>query len=162
MSYKETSVSLLAIIIIALFTFGCGDDYFYAKSETIEEQAWYKKQKKGFLFEIDDTTETYHFIINVRHTTDYQYQNMFLFMNTIYPDQSRSRDTIELILARPDGKWLGKGSGFYRDNLFLFKKNVKLPMKGKYRIEFIQAMRTDTLYGIDEIGLQIKKKLPQS
>jgi gliding motility-associated lipoprotein GldH len=140
----------------------CGDNYFYAKSKTVQDQAWYKEEEKAFVFEVMDTTETYNFIINLRNTTDYEFQNLFLFMNTVYPDQSTSRDTIELILARPDGKWLGKGSGFYRDNLFLFKKNVKMPEAGKYRIEFIQAMRRDTLYGVDEIGLRIQKHLPQS
>ncbi|MFW6019956.1 MAG: gliding motility lipoprotein GldH, partial [Bacteroidales bacterium] len=133
-------------------------DYFYAKSETIEDQTWPKDKVKGFGFSIEDTVASYNFIINIRNTTDYEYRNLYVFMNTIYPDNTSSRDTMELILASPSGQWLGKGSGFYRDNLFMFKKDVELPLKGDYRIEFIQAMRRDTLKGIDEIGLRIQKK----
>ncbi|MGM0612284.1 MAG: gliding motility lipoprotein GldH [Bacteroidota bacterium] len=150
----------LFAIIMLIFS-GCGEDYFYAKSDTIEEQSWPKDKVKGFGFSVEDTVSTYNFIINIRNTTDYKYRNLFVFMNTIYPDNTSSRDTMELILAAPTGKWLGKGSGFYRDNLFMFKKNVRLPLKGNYRIEFIQAMREDTLKGIDEIGLRIKKNESQ-
>jgi len=143
--------------VTTLIFWGCGENYFYAKSETIEEQSWPKDKVKGFGFSVEDTTSSFNFIVNVRNTTDYQYRNLYVFMNTIYPDNTSSRDTMELILAAPSGRWLGKGSGFYRDNLFMFKKNVHLPLKGEYRMEFIQAMRTDTLKGIDEIGLRIQK-----
>ncbi|MFW6224189.1 MAG: gliding motility lipoprotein GldH [Bacteroidota bacterium] len=154
---------LLGLVVIPLILlYGCGEDYFYAKSNTINEQKWPADATKGFNFSIEDTTTTYNFIINLRNTTDYDYRNLYLFMNTIYPDQSTSRDTLELILAAPSGKWLGKGKGLYRDNLFLFKKDVNLPLPGNYRIEFIQAMREDTLKGIDEIGLRIKINEPQS
>ncbi len=153
-------VGFLVLPLILLY--GCGDDYFYAKSNTISEQKWTEDATKGFNFSIEDTTATFNFLINLRNTTDYEFRNLYLFMNTIYPDQTTSRDTLELILAAPSGKWLGKGRGFYRDNLFLFKKGVNLPLKGNYRIEFIQAMRKDTLQGIDEIGLRIKKNQPSS
>lgn len=151
-----------ALISLTLALSGCGDDYYFAKSEALNNQAWPEDRITGFNFSVEDTTESFNFIINIRNTTDYEYQNLYLFMNTIYPDQRSSRDTMELILAAPNGQWLGKGKGFYRDNLFLFKKDVRLPMKGNYRIEFIQAMRTDTLKGIDEIGLRIQKNNTQS
>lgn len=153
---------IFAGIIAALTIFsGCGENYFYAKSETIEEKAWPEDKVKGFTFSIDDTTSTYNFIVNIRNTTDYKYRNLYLFMNTIYPGNASSRDTMELILAAPSGKWLGKGNGLYRDNLFMFKKDVQLPSAGDYRIEFIQAMREDTLRGIDEIGLRVQKNNTQ-
>ncbi|MCF8331056.1 MAG: gliding motility lipoprotein GldH [Bacteroidales bacterium] len=153
---------LLLLGFLASITGGCDKDYFYAKSETIDNQNWPKNEIKGFTFSVEDTISTYHFIINIRNTTEYEFQNLYLFMNTIYPDKSSSRDTLELILAAPSGKWLGKGKGFFRDNLFMFKHNVSLPQKGNYRIEFLQAMRKDTLTGIDEIGLRIQKNQNRS
>lgn len=152
---------LLLLFFLTAIHYGCKKDYFYAKSKTIENQKWSKNDIQGFTFYIEDTINTYNFIINLRNTTEYEYQNLYLFMNTIYPDKTSSRDTLELIMADPTGRWLGKGKGFFRDNLFMFKKNVSLPMQGNYRIEFIQAMRTDTLKGIDEIGLRIQKTQSQ-
>ncbi|MFO8055020.1 MAG: gliding motility lipoprotein GldH [Bacteroidales bacterium] len=153
--------AIVCISIIGAGLSGCEQDYFLAKSDPVSGQAWPKEHTKGFNFSVQDTSIPYHFILSLRTTTDYEFQNLYLFMNTIYPDQSISRDTLEILLAGPDGKWLGKGKGFYRDNLFLFKKNVHLPMPGNYRVEFVQAMRKDTLKGIDEIGLRIQKNLPQ-
>ncbi|MFO8086996.1 MAG: gliding motility lipoprotein GldH [Bacteroidales bacterium] len=153
---------LVSTVILSMFMVACGDDYFFIKSKAFEDQQWAADTPKGFTFQVEDTTSLYSFILNIRNTTDYEYQNLYLFMTTTYPDQSSSRDTMEILLAKRSGEWLGKGSGYYRDNLVLFKKNVSLPEPGNYRIEFVQAMREDTLQGVDEIGLRILQYNPQS
>lgn len=157
MKHPLPTVVLPAMLAILSLLFGCREEPFHTKSKPISQQAWPAEETKSYGFQIEDTTALYNFMISLRITTDYEFSNLYLFMNTIYPDQSASRDTIELILARPDGQWLGKGTGRYRDNLFLFKRNVILPQKGNYRLEFVQAMRHDTLYGLDELGIRIEK-----
>ncbi len=162
MKHPLPTVVLPAMLVFLSLLYGCREDYFHTGSKPITDQAWPAEETKSFGFPVDDTTALYSFMISLRITTDYEFSNLYLFMNTIYPDQSISRDTIELVLARPDGQWLGKGTGYYRDNLFLFKRNATLPLEGNYRLEFVQAMRRDTLYGLDELGIRIVKESYQT
>jgi gliding motility-associated lipoprotein GldH len=69
-----------------------------------------------------------------------------------------SRDTIECMLAAKNGKWLGKGSGRYRDNRIWIRDNIRFPRKGEYTLRLNQAMREDVLVGISEAGIRLEKK----
>ncbi|HRS53829.1 MAG TPA: gliding motility lipoprotein GldH, partial [Bacteroidales bacterium] len=92
----------------------------------------------------------------IRNTSDYGFCNLFIFLKTLYPDGNNSIDTIEFILAGPDGKWLGKGKNII-DNKILLKTNLSFPKAGNYSFEFTQAMRENKLKGIEDIGIQIEK-----
>jgi gliding motility-associated lipoprotein GldH len=78
-------------------------------------------------------------------------------MNTTFPDGKLDRDTLEIMLAGKDGKWLGEGLGDIWDNRILFKKNVSFPLKGEYRFELTQAMRLDPLPGIMDVGMRVER-----
>lgn len=69
-----------------------------------------------------------------------------------------SRDTIECTLADKSGKWLGKGSGRYRDNRILIRDDIRFPRKGEYTLRLNQAMREEVLEGISEAGVRLEKK----
>ena len=66
-----------------------------------------------------------------------------------------SRDTIELILADVEGKWLGKGWGAVKENSILLSGDMRFPLKGQYEFKIQQAMRVDTLDGISDIGIRM-------
>jgi gliding motility-associated lipoprotein GldH len=96
--------------------------------------------------------------INIRNASGYAYSNLYLFLDTKYPNNSMSRDTIECILADPSGKWLGDGSGDIWDNQILFKKNVRFKQIGTYKFRYEQAMRMPKLPMIMDVGLRIEKQ----
>ena len=95
--------------------------------------------------------------LNIRNAGFYGFSNLFLFVNTIIPGGETLRDTVEITLAAPDGKWLGEGLGDIYDNRYLFRKDFKFPKTGEYRIELIQAMRVNPLPGIMDAGIRIEK-----
>lgn len=64
-------------------------------------------------------------------------------------------DTLNYILAKPNGEWLGKGFGNTKEILFQYKNAYTFPKNGKYSIEIKHAMRTQNLKGIEDIGVQI-------
>lgn len=69
------------------------------------------------------------------------------------------RDTVELTLADPSGKWLGSGMGDIWDNRVLFKQQFRFPEKGTYIFTLEQAMRIDPLPQIMDVGIRIEKAL---
>jgi gliding motility-associated lipoprotein GldH len=147
-------VSLFLVISLILMV-SCGKDAMYDNTKRIPRGVWSKKESLRFEVPVTDTVYPYKFYLNVRHSTDYRYSNVFFFINTVFPDGQKARDTVECILAQPDGKWLGKGISGTRDNQILLRVGLRFPMKGTYLFEFEQAMRVDTLKGISDVGLRL-------
>ena len=86
-----------------------------------------------------------------------EYNNLFVFLITQYPDGKTTSDTLECILANGKGEWLGKGAGDIFDMTIPLKKSMRFPLTGKYKFTFEQAMRTDPLPLIMDFGFEIKK-----
>ncbi len=105
---------------------------------------------------VTDTVSAYNLYINLRNTNDYQFQNLYLFVDVIAPNGASIRDTFECYLADNHGKWLGKGKGKIYDNRFLYRQSVKFSTKGDYRIQLQQAMRVDDLNGLANIGVRME------
>lgn len=82
-----------------------------------------------------------------------------MFLHTTFPDGNQTHDTIELILAYPDGRWIGKGTSSMRDNKILLNDNLCFPLKGNYHFEIEQAMREPVLEGITDVGICFEKTL---
>ena len=134
----------------------CHSAYF-EKRYTINEARWDMDNRAVFDVDIDDTASTYLFGLEVRHLENYRYSNLYVFMYTDMPNGNITRDTIECVLAMPDGKWLGKHSGSMCDAKVLLNDNLKFPDVGSYRFTIEHAMRDTTLKGITDIGLIIDK-----
>jgi gliding motility-associated lipoprotein GldH len=98
----------------------------------------------------------YRFFIDVRNSTDYQNQNLFLFFTTHFPDSTVFTDTLESILSDPHGRWTGRGSGRIKENRFIFKPKVRFPQKGTYTFVVQHAMRTVDLIGITDLGITLQ------
>ena len=110
---------------------------------------------------INDTISSHNIYINIRNTTDYPNSNIYIFAKTIAPTGVYQIDTVEFFVADEYGKWFGKGFGFLRDNQFLYKHNIRFPVKGLYQFELQQAMRTDQLVGVANVGLRVEKNTPK-
>jgi gliding motility-associated lipoprotein GldH len=144
------------LALLALMT-ACNTHIVYDENVPIDEGKWVYDRAVRFQVEVTDTQENYHFLMNIRNDNTYRYSNLFIFMTTYFPNGNITRDTIEFVLADESGKWLGKGWGRIRENNILLSENLRFPVTGKYTFLAQQAMRDDTLTGITDVGLIIKK-----
>jgi gliding motility-associated lipoprotein GldH len=135
----------------------CDSSRVFDENKKIHKSNWDVKQSLIFQVTIDDTITPHNVYLNVRNAGVYPFSNLFLFINTTMPQGQLIRDTIEVMLQSPDGKWLGDGLGDIWDNRILFKPNVRFPQKGEYRFELFQAMRVNPLPGIMDAGIRIEK-----
>jgi gliding motility-associated lipoprotein GldH len=145
------------ILLSILFFVSCDSNRVYEKNISIPDASWNVGFKPSFEFEIQDTSIFYNFYINIRNNTDYPYSNLYLFVDSYLADGSSARDTIEVILATKEGRWLGKGIGKIKESRFFLRNNLVFPNKGRYQIDIEQAMREDALKGIEDIGIRIEK-----
>lgn len=149
-------IQLLLLLTGVLILSSCNQNTVYDQVHKLPADGWHYKNLAEFSTTIEDTTVTYDFDINLRVSQDYAYSNLHLLVTTITPASDTISQRVELALAQPDGKWLGKGSGPLVSFSVPITKN-KAMKAGNYRWSIAQNMRTNTLKDITDIGLTIKK-----
>ena len=153
----------MKIIFHCLFVFGilltisCDISRYFEENKVIENHEWDQNKPIVLVVPVNDTADIYNVYINIRNAGNYRFSNLYLFVNTILPGGQLQRDTLECILAAPDGRWLGDGLGDISEHRILFKQNVTFPQPGEYRFELFQAMRVNPLPGIMDAGIRIEK-----
>lgn len=146
------------ISLLILFFSSCSNNDYYQKTYNIENEVWETSNNFQFNIDINDNKSVFDILINIRNNIDYEFANIFMFVSILYPDNTLKIDTVEGYLSNSKGEWFGKGSGRYRNNQFIYKKNIIFPQKGKYVINIEQAMRERSLIGVSTVGLEVKYK----
>lgn len=154
---KMNSLKHILFLFSLLIFSSCDHNRVYEENKEISDMVWNADEKISFEVDVTDTIYGNNFYVNIRNADNYGYSNIYLFVNTKFPDGKIAKDTLECILADENGKWLGSGAGDIWDNRILFKKNVRFPMKGKYIFTYEQAMRVADLPMIMDVGLRIEK-----
>ncbi|HNQ62225.1 MAG TPA: gliding motility lipoprotein GldH [Bacteroidia bacterium] len=157
MSLISNNKTGLLLIFCLMSLVACDPNVVFEKNIKLDDNRWAIDNVIKLEAEIKDTVSPMNLYINVRNAGGYQFSNLFVFLTTITPDNQRSRDTLELVLADASGKWQGDGMGDIWDNRILFKKNFRFPLAGKYIFELEQAMRIDPLPQIMDAGIRIEK-----
>ena len=150
-------VALLAISIMC----SCDRSRIYEENKSIADEIWNVRDTVLFEVEITDSAAPVNMYLNVRNAGMYQYENLFMFITTTFPNGKTHKDTVECLLADQNG-WLGDGLGDIFDNQILFRRRVTFPLNGKYVFAFEQAHRfgeepyIENLPFILDVGLRIE------
>lgn len=152
---RQQISNLILLFGLSIVLYACHMNSIYDERISIENNSWFKDDLARFEVAIDDTMQAYDFYVNIRNTTDYRYSNLYIFLNTRFPNNNMSRDTIEFVLADIEGRWLGKGWGAVKESSILLSRNMRFPLKGNYEFKIQQAMRVDTLNGISNVGIRV-------
>jgi gliding motility-associated lipoprotein GldH len=147
----------LLIFAFCLLAFGCDRKRVFEENIDIPDYSWDVKNKLSFEVNIEDTTQLHNLYVNVRHASQFQSANLFMFITIKFPNGKMAKDTLECILADETGKWKGDGMGDIWDYPTLWKSNVKFPIPGKYIFEYEQANRTPQVQFVMDVGLRVEK-----
>jgi len=154
------SLIFSAVIILAGFS-GCLPSPYYQKDVVVPQYAWGYSFQPSFRFEIADTTALYNLYFIIRHTEAYPFSNIWMWVYTKQPgDTSYMRSRIEIPLAEPSGKWLGRGMGEIWEQRMPITRNdnpMQFNRPGVYEIKLEQNMRINPLPEVLQIGLRVEK-----
>ena len=148
--------TLVLIAIIVMFT-SCDSSIVFDEYKSFENQNWNTDSAAFFNYVTTDTTSKNEIKIKLRHTVEYEFQNLFLFIETDV------MDTVELVLANKEGMWLGSGIGDVREFEFEYQNAKLFSKKGNYSFKIEQAMRygmaekIQVLNNVLAVGLSIEK-----
>ncbi len=146
--------------LVLLFLASCNNDSEQVLMHNLNGK-WDKKAEQKFDFKVTDAQNPKNIIFVVRNNNDYPYSNIRLIVSLLdKQSKQKSIDTLNYVLAKPNGEWLGKGFGDTKEVLFQYKLNYKFPKNGDYSVGIIQAMRQDNLVGIEDIGVKIETVKP--
>ena len=148
-----------ATVIIGFFIFmSCANKQGQEKYHVFHEEKWNTDSIVAISLSKVDTNSSYNMVLKVRHNTDYEYQNLFLFV-----DFQDKIDTIEVMLSEKSGRWIGRGFGDIKEQEILFRDQVLFSAEKQNKLFFEQAMRygdrkkINELKGIIAIGIGVNQ-----
>lgn len=155
------------LILVLLFgVFSCDSNRVYDAYQSVPKQ-WNKDSVIEFSVEAPDTTNNYNLFINLRNNNDYKFSNIFLIAELSYPNGKVKTDTLEYVMANPDGTFLGTGFSDVKESKLWYKGHEEPFMfteTGDYSVKLQHAMRENgkekgivNLQGILDIGFRIEK-----
>lgn len=145
------------VIVAALLLTSCDSRRVFEQFKEVEDSVWNQSDVKSFDVEIDDHLLDYDLIFMLRNSGSYPFQNLFVFVSREAPDGSLNKDTLNIPLANPQGRWNGSGLGDIKELEVMYRYKFRFPESGSYHFEFEQGMRREELEGIHDLGLRVER-----
>ncbi len=136
----------LRLIYLFMFLLACQNNNTQHQYHSFENAKWHTDSIIIFDFNNADTVSSYDAHLRIRHSADYQFQNLFLFS-----EFNEKKDTLEIFLSEKSGKWLGKGFGDIKEVDVLISKEIRFNNINTNSFSFEMAMRHNGLEKITEL-----------
>ncbi|MDE5611012.1 MAG: gliding motility lipoprotein GldH [Odoribacter sp.] len=133
----------------------CQSPAVFEQYEELSGESWNRNHIIEFKAQIPDSG-LYNVILSIRHTTDFETANLWSFISTRTPNGRTVKDTVNLLIAEPDGRWLGKGGSIKTVEQPLKRNPVVLP-GGEVSFSIEQGMRIEEMQGVKNVGIRIEQ-----
>ncbi len=145
----------LLIAITAAFS-SCGPNYIYQKKHEFEADQWSYADTINFVVDIPDTLSIYNLYLEVKHSTDFSYQNLYANIYTQFPGGERLKELASLELSNNGGLWMGKCTSKYCTLNIPIQKGAYFNVPGKYTFTLEQFMRVNPIQGIKSFAFRVE------
>lgn len=149
------------VLLLAILLIGCAEGVVFQQDVEVPGGKWDRAWKPVFTFDMSDTVNSHDVYLDLRHTGDYPFSNLYTFVRLEGPGGMMATDTVECTLADPSGRWYGRGLGFISSDRFeahvLYKLRNRFPRSGPYTFTLEQAMRTEKLEGVIDVGISVER-----
>lgn len=144
------------VLMLGLILSSCTDQPEFEKVYSFNEMTWGQDVKPEFVVDITDINKAYDFTLSLRTTTDYKYNNLWVFMKTESPDGTSAREPFEIMISNPDGSWIGNKTGTVVETPLYFKSR-KLPQTGTYKFTIEQGITESEINEVLDLGFRVEK-----
>jgi len=146
----------LWFLLLGLGLYSCGPKIVFSKTMKIESQAWNYDHPIGFSFTPPDSTQVYNLLLDIEHSTDFEYQNTYVKINTTFPSGQKDEQSLSLNLADKKGRWKGNCRGEVCTATIGLQMNTYFKELGNYQIQIVQDSRENPLPGINAFTLKLE------
>ncbi len=149
---------IVLLLILATLLVRCSPSSEYNEYISLAKKGWNADSLAVFRVPIDDVESEYDVFLQIRNEADYRYSNLWLFIEAVAPTGDSVTDTVECILAYPDGSWIGGGFGSLYSIQFPYRLGTKFANAGTHTFRIMHGMRQEDIEGINSIGLRVVKR----
>lgn len=153
---KLRHYALLCATATMVLLAACTRSVSYDQYRAVPAEGWEHGDTVLFLVDTVRSSDNYQFELGIRTTPNFPFQKLWLVVDREFtnPD-TLCRDTMECVLATPEGNITGKGVSLYS---YAFKLPPLYLQEGQTgRIVVSHIMRSDLLTGVSDIGIKIHK-----
>jgi gliding motility-associated lipoprotein GldH len=162
MRIKKQNIFFIPLLVLLITMQSCTDDTLYMHTHKFSNSQWKQDEKPLFKVNFPGDTITYDVIFTLRSTTDYAYNNIWLYITTTGPDCKKITDSksilgkvpVEIKMAKPNGEWIGSKSGTYIDHKLKFRQ--RRFCKGSYSFQLEQAVTIGQLDELSDLTIEVK------
>jgi gliding motility-associated lipoprotein GldH len=150
-------ITAATIIVTCISLASCNESLVYEVNNSLKGEVWSYADAQTFETEIKDTTINYDVFVNLRHSFHFDWRNVWINIETTFPDGKKASKRVNLLLSEADGKWFGECTGDNCDIQIPIQENAFFPQIGKYKFSITQDMRVNPLINIRSIGMKIER-----
>jgi gliding motility-associated lipoprotein GldH len=149
--------NIFLIGVIAVVLLGCQTKQLFEQSTIYSDHKWASKQVNEYQFQINDSTVPYQVYFVIRHHNAYHYKNIWIQLKTTAPNDSVSKQSVNLNLADDIKGWFGTGMDDLYDQRIPINSEPVYFKKGLYKFALSHTMREDPLDNILSTGIRVEK-----
>ncbi len=146
---------LLAFLLAAVLLSSCGERAKFSNSVEFPEGIWNYEDKFENVFEVPDTSGRFNLVLDIIHSREYPFQNVYVNIHTYFPDDTVVTDLLSIDFADRAGAWHGNCRGDHCNLRVFLQQNIKFREAGKYRVVFEQFTRREDLAGINRMEFKV-------
>lgn len=153
--------SILCVLTVLLLV-SCDEKRVFDDYKSVGT-AWHKDSIISFALPKLDTVTPYNLYVNIRNNDNYEFSNLFIIVSLEHESGITKVDTLEYMMATPDGELLGEGFSDIKENKLIYKERAYFKPAGQFNVSIRQAVRQngkvsgiEKLEGISEIGFRIE------
>lgn len=156
----------LSFLFVLITTFSCSKEKVIIEKELDISKSigWIFSDSLSVDFSVSDTNRLYAMRLRLSHAPDFNFENVYTRIHTLFPDGKLSSQLLSLSLTNVTGAWAGKCNKTFCNVEIALQEQIIFPAKGIYKLTIAQFMRFDTLSGIGNIRFQLvdtgKRKYP--
>lgn len=147
--------ALIIFIVLAIGLSSCGETPYYQEKHSFSNQTWEYTDLAKFNFSITDTSQIYSLGLEIGHSQEYKWENLYTEIETVFPSGEKKKQLVSLELANNFGQWEGEGSNPVVLDLVL-QNRVRFDEQGAYQINIKQYMREDAVEGVEYVELVLR------
>ena len=149
--------SFTHLLICSLLLSSCDENVVMESHQNMESSKWDYADAKTFTAEIKDTVQHYNIAVSLRHGFNFEWRNLWVKIETTFPDGKQYERRVNLVLSGPDGVWHGEVLGDNCDIQVPIQQNAFFPLTGKYTFKITQDMRANPLPYIKNVGMRVEQ-----
>lgn len=138
----------------------CKTKQLYEQVTVYPDHKWPSHQANEYKFSITDSSAAYKVYFVIRHHNAYHYKNIWIQLNMVAPNDSITKQTVNLNLADDEKGWLGTGIDDIYDQRIPISADTTHFKNGVYKFILQHTMREDPLENVLATGIRVEKIKP--